>query len=339
MKTIVSVQDLIELEIKPDVLLAEFYALTAKAVDETLVVEASLHVACPGCGSPQASPAFKKSGLAYQQCGNCASLYVSPRPSQAALTDYYRNSRPARFWREHILPVTEAVRLEKIVQPRAMWVLDALAEAGFKTACGLDLSSHGRALVDEILQAGSVVQHVTAAHPLAEKDFSPLPEKVDLKPRPLGEVEALGPVDFVTAFDVLDRCADAAALVRGVLGVLHPGGLLFIVAPCISGFELQVLWERARSIMPPDKLNLLSVEGFTSLFPVPQWEICEFSTPGMLDVQNVIRCIRENPDADWPRFIRYMLTKRDENARMAFQEFLQAHRLSSFARLVVRKIA
>ena len=55
------------------------------------------------------------------------------------------------------------------------------------------------------------------------------------------------------------------------------------------------------------------------------------------DVEVVQHAIEENPEAGWPRFIQYIVEKRDENTLNALQEFLQRFRLSSFARIVLRR--
>ena len=340
MRTIVSVQDVLELEIKPDNLLAEFYALTEEAVKKRLAAAAELRpVPCPGCGSSKSDRAFEKFNLTYRQCRDCASLFVSPRPSEAALADYYRRSPAARFWREHVLPATEAARREKIIEPRAQWVLDGIAEYAPHAAVGLDVSSYGAALTKVLLQSWTspAPLRFIAAGSLADLDSGTPPEGIEVAPRPLADVPSLGPVDFITAFDFLDRCADVPAFLRAVSAVLPRGGLLFLTAPSISGFDLQNLWDRSRTISPPDRLNLLSTEGFAALFTAAGWEICEFSTPGMFDVEAVRRAIEADPDGEWPRFIRYLLKKRNEQALLAFQEYLQQYRLSSFARIVVRK--
>lgn len=338
MKTIVSVQDLLELEIKPDALLSEFYTLTREDVKQMLAGGALVDVPCPACGSSRRSVTFEKLGLTYCECRACATLYVSPRPTETTLNIYYRDSRASRFWRERVLPATEEVRLEKIVQPRVQWVLDGLAEYAPESSAGMEVSSHGRVFVHELLAVEPRIKKIIAAHPLADVDFVPPMNRVTVVPRALSDVGVLGTVDFVTAFDVVDRCVDLPAFVRAAHRGLRDGGLLFIAAPSISGFDLQVLWDGSPTIMPPDKLNLLSVEGFEELFAAPQWDICEFSTPGMFDVESVGRAVKATPEAGWPRFIRYLLEKRDEGALIAFQEYLQTYRLSSFARLVVRKV-
>ena len=337
MKRVVSVQDLLELEIKPDALLAEFYALTSEEVPNRLLSNLC-RVSCPGCGSTQSQAAFEKLGLTYRQCAICATLYVSPRPAESALIDYYRHSRAAQFWRERVLPVTDVARTEKIIVPRAEWVLEGLAEYASRATVGLDMSSHGYAFAQTLIEIGTHITRLIAANPLADVDFAASINKVEVLPRSFSESIAPQTVDFMTAFDVVDRCPDLPLFVRAASESLKVGGVLFLTAPSISGFDLQVLWERSATITPPDKLNLLSVEGFRRLFPEAQWEICEFSAPGMFDAETVRRAIAKQPEGDWHRFIKYLLLARGEDALIAFQEFLQAYHLSSFVRLLVRKV-
>jgi hypothetical protein len=90
-------------------------------------------------------------------------------------------------------------------------------------------------------------------------------------------------------------------------------------------------------VLPPDKVNLPTVDGLLRLFAGPDWELLELSTPGMFDVELVKRAIEDSPDADWPRAVRMLVSRSDEPARLAFTEYLQSQRLTSFARLVARR--
>jgi hypothetical protein len=294
MKTVVSLQDLLELEIRPGALLDEYQRLSEASVRAWPA--ASLHeVPCPACTSADARPAFNRFGHAYKECGACGSVYLSPRPDDAMLAEHAETSAAARFWRERLLPETEAVRREKILLPRADWVGDALAE-----------------YAPDVTQA------------------------TDLRPHDLSPAAAAASVAAITAFEVFDRAADLPALVRAVRAALVPGGLLFVTAPSISGFELQVLWDRARTMAPPEKINVLSIAGFKALFG-EGWEILELSTPGMFDVETVRRAVAAEPAAPWPRFVRTLVEATTEQQRMEFQEYLQRARLASFARLIVRR--
>ena len=316
MKTVVSLQELVDVEIRPDGLFDAFRDLTRASV-AALASGPLADCACQACGSPASRPAFDKLGLTYRECEACRSVFVSPRPGAAALAEYYRSSPAALFWRDRVLQETRETRRAKLAAPRAEWVSEGLSEHRPHGRRGLDLSPHGDSVIAELkaITAGLQIQTL----PLGEG-------------APLAEAS----VDFVMAFDTVDRVHDVRALMAQLHRALQPGGLLFVTAPTISGFDLQVLWDRSASILPPDKLNLLSVEGLGRLFASTAWDIIELSTPGMFDVENVRHAIEQAPGADWPRAIR-RLVDGTEGARLELQEYLQRRRLASFARLVVRR--
>src|SRR5215472_16244078 len=60
---------------------------------------------------------FAKFGFSFQRCPACRTIYMSPRPSQAAMADYYANSENYAYWAKHIFPASEATRREKIHRP------------------------------------------------------------------------------------------------------------------------------------------------------------------------------------------------------------------------------
>ena len=306
MRTVVSVQDLVELEIKPEPLLAEFRALTASSVQEAFPERSLVPVGCPACDAEDAILAFTKLGLTYRECRRCDTLYVSPRPHARALEAYYRDSPAAAFWRDRVLAETGSARLEKLIAPRSDWVLEGLAEHARGERTGVDLSANGAPL-----------REMLSTHGLRFADT--------------------GPADFALAFDAFDRAADLPELIAALRAELRPHGLLFATVPSASGFEVQTLWERSDAVLPPDKLNVPSIEGLRRRFGPPEWEILELSTPGMFDVHSVRREVQREPDLPWPRFVRSLALEADEEGRAAFQEFLQRTRRASFARLIARR--
>ena len=73
------------------------------------------------------------------------------------------------------------------------------------------------------------------------------------------------------------------------------------------------------------------------LFERHDFECIELSTPGLLDVEIVANAYKETPSMNLPRFVKSLLDKRDTGTYQSFQEFLQMNRLSSYARIVLRK--
>jgi hypothetical protein len=341
MKTVVLDRDLLELEIKPQAMLDEYRELLAAEVQSQLAAGKGLQTsACPGCLGKDAKPAFEIFGLAYRECVRCSSVYVSPRPTEDALADFYRNSKAAQYWREKILPATKEKRQEKVYRPRIHWLLDILDRHRPSVELGVSVGYHSDLLVAELKRQVDDPFAIIVTNPAADIELKGIDlAKVTIKPTSSADLPSLRPADVVLAFDYLDRCADPDGFFAGAAACLDDGGLLLASTTLISGFDLQVLWERSNSIFPPDRLNLLSVEGLSALFERHGFEMLEFSTPGMFDVEIVRRAILADPQADWPRFIRYLVENRDENAFNALQEYLQRFRLSSFARVVGRRLA
>ena len=62
----------------------------------------------------------------------------------------------------------------------------------------------------------------------------------------------------------------------------------------------------------------------------------EFSTPGVLDIPNVIKKLDKIENSS---FFNYILTLRKDPVLIeSFQDFLQLNRLGTFGRLVLRKL-
>lgn len=338
MKTVVLDRDVVETEVKPHGLLGEYRRLLERDVKARLQ-EGLTECACPGCRRADSTRIFDRFGLVYRQCTGCSSLFVSPRPSEAALIDFFRNASAARFWRERILPATREIRQSKLFRPRAQWLLGVVDEYRPQSRRAIAVGYHNDLLIGELLSQEKQLFEITVTNPIGDIEFAgKMLPGVNIQSTPISELKGMGGhIDLFLAFDILDRCADLEILFAVAQTILVPGGLLLATTTLGSGFDVQVLWERAESVYPPERLNLLSVEGLTALFERHGFEALEFSTPGMFDVEEVQRAIRAHPKGDWPRFILYLVENRDEEALGALQEYLQRFRLSSFARIVLRK--
>src|SRR5262249_36542613 len=110
--------------------------------------------------------------------------------------------------------------------------------------------------------------------------------------------------DLVTLFDVFDHTSDVGGLLSKAAGMLNPGGLLFITAILASGFDIKERGAQAQNLYPPDRLNVLTVEGFQKLFARHGFECLEFSTPGVLDLDIVAQALREDAHLKVSPFVR-----------------------------------
>jgi len=337
MKTIVSVQEIDEGEIKPAHEVQEWRALVAaEATTRWQDRSGWVTVGCPCCAGAPPQPAFEVLGFAYVECSTCGSLYAPHRPGEAALRDWYRLSSPARFLRDRLLATTSEARFEKIISPRAQWVLDGIAEYVPSARRLVDVSCNGRLLVDTVVTGAPALEAVAAG--VAADLEAPSSPRVTVRPSSLADLSACGPADLVMAVDAFDRAADFAGLLAAVRATLRPNGVLFATLPVASGFEVQSLWERSPTVSPPDRLNLPTITGLIRLLDGHGWELLELSTPGMFDVDIVRRTMAEHPGVEWPRVLRTLIGDADVSSRQLFTEYLQARRLTSFARLVARRV-
>lgn len=337
MKTIVSVQEVSEFDLKPLAAVTQWHELVEVEITRRWADRSGWsRISWPTCKVEEETPAFERHGFAYVESRVCGSLYAPLRPSEDDLWAWYRIAAPAKFWREKLLPASDSARRESIIRPRAEWVLDGIAEYVPFARRLIDVSTNGRVLIDLLCEENPGLQQIVAAGVTADLEGEPT-TRVEVQPTRVADLSRHGAVDVIVAIDALDRAADLGALIRAFEQSLAPGGVVFATVPVASGFEIQALWERSSSVLPPDKLNLPSVQGLQLLFAAPTWELLELSTPGMFDVEMVRRAILSAPDAPCPRIVRALVEGTDIVGRTAFVEFLQSQRKASFARLVARK--
>ena len=338
MKTIVSIQDISEFDIKPNAEVNQWRHLVKEEIAHRWKNHSGwVQVVCPACSQDDPIPAFERYGVSYVECKACGSLYAPFRPGESELWTWYRDSKPAKFWRESILAASDMARLEKITRPRADWILDGIAEYNPSASRVIDISPHSRALLDLLLEEDTRLMQIVAAGFTADLEGVNT-DRLKVQPSKTVDLPTQGTADIVIAIDSFNRSADPTILLEILESIVLQGGLVFVTATVASGFEIQSLWDKSPSIIPPDKINLPTIDGLKKYFKSPSWEIIELSTPGMFDVEMVYRAIQEEPNEPWPRVIRGLVQNADAVGRTSLVELLQSQHLTSFARLVVKKI-
>jgi len=327
MKRVVVSTGLVAAEIRPPALMTEFKRLSiADAAEYFGDPEKLVDVVCPACDASGRDAVFRKQEFLYNQCHQCGSLYVSPRPAADALGRYYRESRASRFRVEHFSRDTAKARRYHLLSSHASWMGQLFDEAGNPEAKAYgDYETHSPEIFDEI-RAQGLFSPLHAIEPLLAPEGD--------TPVAVGPVSGLG---ALSAFEKLEHQFSPYAFVQTLRESIAPGGLLFLTTRTISGFDLQVLWDKTPYIFVPEHLNLLSIEGLSTLLSRSGLEVVEMSTPGQLDVQFVLHALEQDPSIKAPAFIDYLLRKRDRLAHEDFQEYLQKHRLSSHVRVAAKR--
>ncbi|MBV9989019.1 MAG: hypothetical protein JO301_15175 [Chitinophagaceae bacterium] len=342
MKTIVSVNEISEFEIKPRRELTAWKEQVATEIGERWSDKSRwVTVSCPVCETDDRQHAFGKTGFSYSECARCKTLYAHQRPEAAELDWWYKQSVSVSLWKEKLLRSTETSRLEKIIEPRAYWILDGISEyisrQGASELVYTDVSFFGRALVRKIAEDSTGLKIISSGITDAAAYAG---TGIESKPiASLADISLPAPTDILVAIDVLERVFSIADFFSKMESSVNPGGLVFATCPVASGFEIQTLWEQSPSVIPPDKLNLPTVSGLLELFAASgSWKVLELSTPGMFDVETVKQTIDALPDKAWPRTLLALVKHIDNQGAQLFTEYLQSQRLSSFARIVLRRV-
>lgn len=340
MKQVVIFDGLQEFTIRPPGLFDEYVAMLATDVQEFFGDRRRFEaVPCPGCGQDEARPAFTKLTFDYVRCSVCDSLFVSPRPTEEIIEAFMQSSKAIDLWSHRIEPETATDRIERIFRPRVDWILGTALPLLPDIRVLVDVGTKYPLFLREISGVKNVKKFVvtSVAPAVNEADLTDAVPGLAVF-RDAGAAVAAGiRAEIVCAQECMERAARPAALLQTVTALTAEGGLLFLTTRTGNGFDMRVLGGRAKNLLPPVHLNLLSLDGLQRLLASQGFEVLELSTPGQLDTELVVQAAREDPTFALPPFVDELIRRRDEGVHQAFQAFLQQALLSSHVRIAARK--
>ena len=318
-----------ESEIRPKELFQKYLRLSAADTETYFISSQRQYLPCPACGNESSHPVFEKSGFGYTVCRSCQTLYQNPRPPLEEFSRFYQESPSARYWAKEFFPAVAEIRREKLFKPKVMELARLCQNENFKPAVVADIGAGFGLFLEEWRNLFPDTRTIA---------IEPNPEMADLcRDKKLEVLECLAEqasslyahVDLVVALEVIEHVHDPLVFCNSLNRLLRAGGRLLLTGLSVDGFDIQTLWEHAKSISPPHHINFMSIQGFKQLLKRAGFSKVDIFTPGKLDVDIVKNTVEEWPDAlNDQRFIRNLL-KLDEKALKEFQNFLSKHRLSS----------
>ena len=325
-----------EADIRPDELMAEqarrYEADVARLVARR---EEFVAVRCPACDADDPRPEWRKYGLEYPRCAACGTVYMSPRPTPEILDDYYRSSTNYEYWNEVVFPASEDARRERIFRPRAEQVADIARRHDTSTGVLVDVGAGFGTFCEEVGALG-IFDRVVALEPEPHLAETCRRKGIDVVESPVEQAgDALGRVDVVTSFEVLEHLFSPRAFVERCAELLNPGGLVVITCPNGNGFDIEILREQSATV-DAEHINYLNPGSLGALLEACGFEVLEATTPGRLDAELVRkRVVSGDVSLDSP-FLRRVLLDDWERLGGPFQDFLATHGLSSNMWLVGR---
>lgn len=326
-----------EEEIRPKKIFDEYLKLAKEDIEQFFSDKSDfVHINCPACGRNDAPFGFEKSGFKYVRCDNCGTLYVNPRPSEEAIQDFYTHSKSTRYFAERFYRETEEQRREKIFKPRALMIRDFVGKR--KTDTFADVGAGYGTFLEEIRKL-RLIKKILAIEP--SDDLVPILKNkgFEVIQKPIEECGSVlrNKVDLATSFELLEHVFSPEKFFSSVWQILSNGGYFIFTSLNINGFDLQVLWDKSKSISPPHHLNFLNLDSAKILLKRCGFKVVKGFTPGKLDV-DIVRnmCLEQNIEVG--RFVEFLINS-DETTRANFQSFLTENNLSSHMCFIAQKSA
>lgn len=289
---------------------------------------------CPACESRNFVRQFKKLGFTYVSCGDCQTLFVNPRPPLESLKEFYAKSESANFWINEFFKPVLKVRREKIFRPRAEFIRDRFPGKEFKVIG--DVGAGFGIFLEELAKFWPDAKMI-AIEPSLDmvkicqgKGFEVIPSAIeDVKARD-------NQFDLLTALELFEHLYNPSQFLEKIWNILRPGGYLFLTTLNGQGFDIQILWEKSKSIAPPQHLNFFNPDSIGLLLKSKGFIVEDISTPGLLDwdiVEGMYKIEGVGPGRFWEQIAK----KAGPDAKRKLQSWISENGFSSHMRILAKK--
>lgn len=332
-------EPLSEYELCPEQFLEEQEAAFARDIAR-IHARSSEFVAtpCPACESTSADSIFSKYGFQFVRCEECGTIFMSPRPSEAVMADYYANSENYAYWAKFIFPASEAVRREKIHKPWLERIVGICNQHSADRIGRLIEVGPGFGTFASLAAQSAVFDEVVAVEPTPELAAACRERGVSVVEKRIEEVDdEVAPADALVAFEVIEHLFRPRDFIRQARRLIRPDGLLILTCPNGAGFDIAELGAGSQAV-DAEHVNLFNPISLSRLVSNLGFEVLEVSTPGRLDaeiVRDEILAGRHPMPAS--AFLRQVLIEKWDTLGWPFQQFLASNGLSSHMWLVARR--
>ena len=280
--------------------------------------------ACPLCGTEVLSSILHEVfGFGIVEC-ICEFMYATPRPTAEEQHNFYQNGKSNMLWHE-VLKKTKDTRKNNYVNNIAPLISKYLKdrETLIDIGCGKGI------WLDAIHETNPHLK-LFGVEPFADEDIK---GRYNIINSFLEDMTNQGEFDVCSLMSVIEHINDPIGVLRKCYQILKTGGLAFITAPNMRGFDSTALKAEDRNWEVPQHINFFDIKSAERCAKLAGFKIVESGTFGRLDVDIVSKTGKEMNN----EFLDRLIYGRNEDVKDKFQQFLTQNGLSGQLYIVARK--
>ena len=295
-----------------------------------------VNVSCPACGSKKYKFEFEKYKFSFQKCKICQTIFMSPRPTNKIMTDYYTNSENYQFWSKYIFPISDKVRKKHIQKLWYNRIKEYLKKNKKKYKSLLEIGS-GFGTFGMLIDSSNFFQEYIGIEPSPELYKECKSKGLKVYNKMLEDFKYPKKFDIAVSFEVIEHIFNPKKFLICINNLLKNKGLIFLSCPNGQGFDIKVLKEKSQAI-DSEHVNLFNTGSIGILLERTGYKLIDVFTPGRLDVEIVREeVIKNNFKVD--SFLKKILIEKWDEMGWEFQKFLSSNNLSSHMWVVAEKIS
>ncbi len=293
---------------------------------------------CPTCLNKDNSKIiFYKYGFTHMKCKECGTLFVSPRPPENKLFEYYDKYEAPNFWTE-LLTKTNNERKYLQYTPRVKILKTIIEQSNNQKKLFVDLGA-GNGNFSKAIQEANIFDKVLATD-ISDECIKSC-QKQELETRKCTVEDFLNnSIDCITFNDLIEHVFNPSEFLNSCFSKLKQNGILMLSTPNGEGFDFKILKDKTENITPPEHIQYFNPKSIKILLEKIGFEIIDISTPGILDTNIIKRQIIEKQFdiKQNNEFLDFIYSINDEELEKSFQKFIQENKLSSHMLVFARKI-
>lgn len=322
-----------EEEIRPEKLFDELLRLNKEDIVNYFDKSNYTKINCPACAK-KGIFSFNKDGFSFDECKNCKTLYVSPRPDKNSFDNYYTDSKSTKFWATTFYKATQKNRRELLWKPKAKLIDDTLKKFSEDIGMIVDIGGGYGVFMEEYLKINNLKHLVIEP----SKFLSSICREKNLNVKEkfledIGKSELPNDKKVYVSFELFEHLHNPRLFLETLYSLMNKNDIFIFTTLSGLGIDIQTLWEDSKSISPPMHLNFFNPKSVCVLLKSLKFEVLEVSTPGKLDIDIMKNNIDKLKDRFWKNFIEYS----DQHEKDNMQKYISDNLLSSHMMITCKK--